>query len=348
MENSQPGKYTRNEILSQPKIWASELTRIESEKRIELPSPEEFDQILFTGCGSPFFLSRWAARECELFTKVFSRAVPASDLLLEPGAWVHDHPKTLLVASSRSAHTTETIRTVKEFQQNGGKSLVITCYPENELSKLTPHVVALPEGQEESVAQTRSFTSMMLGIASWLNGGVPGGFPASLEAAGSRLIAQYSELADRLGMDQSIQRFFFLGSGARYGLANELMLKMKEMSLSYSESFHFLEFRHGPMSMVDDSSLVIGLMNVSDNNYELDLLRDMKKIGARTLAICEDKEIPNNIADATITLQSGLPPLWRAPLYLPIPQLIACERALVKKLNPDRPNNLEAVVVLDE
>ena len=64
-----------------------------------------------------------------------------------------------------------------------------------------------------------------------------------------------------LGENRAINKFFFLGSDALYGIACEAMLKMKEMSLAYSEAYHTLEFRHGPMSMVDGAdSLVIGLI----------------------------------------------------------------------------------------
>ena len=52
--------------------------------------------------------------------------------------------------------------------------------------------------------------------------------------------------------------------------------------------------------------------------------------------------------DHCILLKSGLPPLWRAPLYLPVLQLIAHHRAISKGLNPDAPVNLSSVVVLHE
>ena len=71
--------------------------------------------------------------------------------------------------------------------------------------------------------------------------------------AGRKLIENYQGLAQSIGTAADLDRFYFLGSGPRYGLACELSLKMKEMSLSHSEPFHFMEFRHGPMSMVTDT-----------------------------------------------------------------------------------------------
>ena len=46
-------------------------------------------------------------------------------------------------------------------------------------------------------------------------------------------------------------RFYFLASGPLLGVASEGMLKLKEMSLTSSEAYHAMEFRHGPMSMCD-------------------------------------------------------------------------------------------------
>jgi glucosamine--fructose-6-phosphate aminotransferase (isomerizing) len=63
------------------------------------------------------------------------------------------------------------------------------------------------------------------------------------------------------------------------------MLKMKEMSLSYAEAYHFLEFRHGPMSMVNGSTLIVGLLSQAAYEHELALLREMRGLGARVLAI---------------------------------------------------------------
>jgi glucosamine--fructose-6-phosphate aminotransferase (isomerizing) len=123
------------------------------------------------------------------------------------------------------------------------------------LSQQADFTLMASEAQEHSVAQTRSFTSMLLltqaltavlahneGMLERLHR-----LPDALED----LVSHLGDLPQRLGTDQSIERFFFLGGGPLYGLANEAMLKTKEMSLSQAEAYHPLEFRHGPMSVVD-------------------------------------------------------------------------------------------------
>lgn len=345
-----PGIHTKEEILSQPVVWEKTLERLNALDAALYPNITDYDQVIFTGCGSTYYLSQWAARVCENETGTISRAVPASDLLFSPELWMHSNRKNLLVAVSRSAETTETILALKKFEAGHyGDTVTVTCYPDRELAQLAQSVIGIPDAQEKSVAQTRSFSNMLLGVCWLISKQIPDGLPALFSKVGQVLIDQHSQIAERLGRDQSIQRFFFLGSGALYGLANETMLKMKEMSLSYSECFHTLEFRHGPMSMTDTQSLVIGMIGESSREQQFTLLKEMRSKGARTLGILDtaDPKMEGALNDH-VYLQSGMPELWRAPLYLPILQLIAYERAISKGLDPDNPNNLTAVVVLHE
>lgn len=148
----------------------------------------------------------------------------------------------------------------------------------------------------------------------------------------------HGALAQARGADLSIDRYYFLGSGMRFGLANEISLKMKEMSISHSEPFHVMEFRHGPQTMVGSSTLVVGMIGAANAAQEQAVLSDMRALGGHTLSIGE--------AGCDMTLASGLSDAARAPLYVVVGQLLALEHAVAKGLNPDRPHNLHAVVKL--
>ncbi|MFN8421762.1 MAG: SIS domain-containing protein, partial [Anaerolineae bacterium] len=69
------------------------------------------------------------------------------------------------------------------------------------------------------------------------------------------------------------------------------------------------------------------------------VLREMAARGATIMALAE--------RDAEVVFSSGVPELLRNVLYLPVGQMLGYERSLWRGLNPDRPNNLEAVVRLD-
>lgn len=342
------GRFTLEEIHSQPNIWGKTLKRLEALNPEKYPRLEAYDQVIFTGCGSTYYLSLWAARWAEMRTAVACKAVPASDLILFPEAWVNPLKKNLLVAISRSAETTETIRALREFTNRGlGEAVTITCYPDRELAQLAGSVVSVSDAQEVSIAQTRSFSSMVLG-ANWLiERTVPQNLPEQLSAIAQTVIENYYSVSCKFALNERIQRFFFLGSGPNYGMACEAMLKMKEMSLSYSEAYHFPEFRHGPMSMVDKNSLVIGMLSEAGASMEMGVLHDMQQKGAAILALSPGLALEDPGFDAFIKLHEGLPQGWSTVLYLPLLQLLAFERAMVKKLDPDHPHNLTSVVVLE-
>jgi glutamine---fructose-6-phosphate transaminase (isomerizing) len=331
--------HTYNEIRTQTEAWSQ---AVEIATGIPLPKENDYDQVLFTGCGSTYYLSIAAAALYQELTACPGRAVPAGELLLNPGT-VLTNQKTLLVAISRSGTTTETLRAVEQFKaRKGGDVLVISNY-EEALSNLADVNIVIPKGQEQSVAQTRSFASMYVAVCIFC-ARMAGREDlveamAKLAAVGNSVMNTYESFAKEIAENLDFDRFYFLGSGIRYGLACEVNLKMKEMTLTHSEPFHFLEFRHGPMSMVSQNTVVVGLVSDANRVQEAKVLAEMKTLGATVLALGEN--------DADIRFESGIPESMRSVLYLPVLQLMAFYRSVAKGLNPDRPANLTAVVQLD-
>lgn len=340
------GAATYREITTQTEAWteAIEVVVHHAEALSALWRGESFAHLIFTGCGSTYYLALAAAALFQELTGRPTRGIPASELVLSPASAYPASGRILLVAISRSAETTETIQAVKLFQQQQrGQVITISNYPDRPLAKLGQVNLAMPTGQEYSLAQTRSFASMyvatvalaaLLAERADLSQAIKG-----LPQVGQWLIQQYETLAKTWGSNLNLDRFYFLGSGLRYGLACEVNLKMKEMTLTHSEPFHFLEFRHGPMAMAGPTALVIGLLSEANRRYEAAVLRDVQRLDGQTLTLGE--------TDTDVAFESGLPEPVRNVLYLPVLQLLACHRSLTKGLNPDRPNNLEAVVKLE-
>jgi len=351
---SEPGAHTLREILSQPFVWRESLASFssQSEHLAQFWHQMPPDRFLVTGCGSTYYLSLTAASLFQALTGVPSQARPASELVFFPEWLYPDAQRILLVTISRSGETTETLEAGRAFRQHGGKHiLAITCDSHSSLANSADFVLAADAAQEQSIAQTRSFSSMALltqALAAHLAGQDTSHILAPLPQIGERLISKYRPLASRLGQSQEIDRFFFLGAGFLYGMACEAMLKMKEMSLSYSEAFHPLEFRHGPMSMVDEHSLVVGLVSPEAQQQELAVLQHMHKLGGMILALGELDEPEEIRSFAEIVNLSSAMPAWARPvLYLPVLQLLAFYRALARGRDPDRPHNLQAVIQLD-
>jgi glucosamine--fructose-6-phosphate aminotransferase (isomerizing) len=339
------GDYTRTEILSQPEVWAAALDTIRQQAATlrAFYRDGRYDQLIFTGCGSTYYLALAAASVTQQLVGTPARGVPASEAWLYPGSVYPSGQRTLLVAVSRSGETTETLRAGEAFlAQNRGDFLTLSCYPDKALAHQGTLNLVFPEAQEESVAQTRAFSTLYLATtalaALWAGREDLLGQMEKLPGAGRRLLDTYTDLPVQLGRDEAIDRFYFLGSGPRYGLACELSLKMKEMSLSHSEPFHFMEFRHGPMSMVTPSTLLVGMLSEQNRSREQAVVDEMAQRGARLLVMAE--------SGAEVEFQSGVDEAVRNVLYLPMGQLVAFERSLSKSFNPDRPHNLDAVVRL--
>ena len=341
---------TYREIGSQTEAWAQAL---DVTRHLSLPRADQYQQVIFTGCGSTYYLSLAAAALYQELTGCAARAVPAGELLLNPqtvvsrvvpnGDAIATNPTSLLVAVSRSGSTSETVKAVQNFKDERRGDVVVISNYDRALSLLADVNILIDKGQEESVAQTRSFASMF--VATTAFAARMAGRDELLDAmeklpdAGNSSMGTYEPFAERIGSNLDFDRFYFLGSGIRYGLACEVNLKMKEMTLTHSEPFHFLEFRHGPMSMVNEKAVVVGMLSEANRAHEARVLSEMKSLGGSVASLGE--------TEADVEFRSAVPESVRGVLYLPVLQLMAFYRSVAKKLNPDRPKNLTAVVQLN-
>ena len=342
---AESGIYTQEEIFSQPEAWQAALEVLNNHRQeiISFFQKRRYEQVIFTGCGSTYYLALSAAALFQELSGFPGRAFPASELWLYPRSSYPQKSRVLLIAVSRSGATTETLRACEAFKASGrGELVTLSCYDDQPLASLGNLNLVLPSGAERSVAQTRAFSTLYLAAialaALWYE---PAGLYPELERLPDvccRILERDADLLRGLGRERSLERFYFLGSGPRYGLACELSLKMKEMSLSHSEPFHFLEFRHGPQSMVTGETLVVGLVSQHNRKPELAVLDEMRTRGARIL------NIGDRVAD--VLLEAKLSEVASNLLYLPAGQLLAFERSLDRGLDPDTPHGLSAVVEL--
>ncbi len=336
---------TYSEILTQTDAWQQALEVVaQNREHLQKLFRGSFDRVLFTGCGSTYYLSLAAASIFQELTGLPALGIPASELWLYPETIYVKNAHSLLVAISRSAETTETITAVKEFvKQKKGLVLTITNSGEKPLATMGAINLVVESGQEKSIAQTRAFTSMYVCItaAAAIIAGREDLFEMmhQLPKAGLDLLKTYDLFAKRIGSDLTLDQFYFLGSGPRYGLACEANLKMKEMSLTHSEPFHFFEFRHGPMSMANKATALLAFLSKSHRAMEEKVVREMRQYGVKQILLAD--------SDADIILPNALPESVTNVLYLPVMQLMAYYRSLAKGLDPDRPTHLGAVVKLD-
>jgi glutamine---fructose-6-phosphate transaminase (isomerizing) len=224
-------------------------------------------------------------------------------------------------------------------------TLAITCYPDSSLARQSSEAFVLEAANEASVTTTQSLTSMVL------CGQVLSGIVASdatylkqlqrLPELGRTLIEKCHTLSRRVGEDETISKFAFVGSAAGIGLAREGQLKIKEMTLLPSDSYPILDYRHGPKSNVDDHMLITVLATDRTRKIEFEFLAEMKGLKGRLLVICDraDAEM-RALADYVVEVESGLPDFARDILYMPAIHFLAFYKSLAVGLSPSTPVNL--------
>lgn len=306
------------------------------------------DQVLFTGCGTSFYLASSAAKYYQAVTGEFAVAVPASELFLHTSTIIVPEKKYLLVAISRSGTTSEIILALDHLKGNGNiRTLAMTCNKNTPMAEAADQVIALDHISEQSVVMTQSFTNMLFALQLY----------AAKQSNSSKDLVELKQVSGlvkdtltaenrtkALADDLTKTRFIFLGSGSYNGLAKEATLKLKEMTQTECESYSSLEFRHGPISIVDSSTVVILLAQNETAAYDQDLVKDIQRLGGHVVVI---GPIGNEFqADETIVLTDSINDRNRHAVYMPTLQLLAFQRAIRLGFDPDHPRNLTQVVKL--
>jgi glucosamine--fructose-6-phosphate aminotransferase (isomerizing) len=334
--------YTLQEILNQPISFKQTFNMMEN---YSVKNNEMHEQYLFTGCGTSYYLAIAASRFFQEATNIPSSAVPASELFINPDQVFSSQVQYKVVAISRSGTTSEIVKAVKTIQGKQNISvLAVTCNGNTEMAKLADEVIALDHISEKSVVMTQSFTNMFYALQLY-----------AVKFSNDKKINQLRELPDMMekviqsvdvmkefGENHAFQRVIFLGTGIFFGLAEEACLKLKEMTQTECEAYSTLEFRHGPISIVDSQTLVILLTSEKTKEMDESLIHDVKEFGAYTVAVGSDK--PMHVADKTVNTTADLGDSISAVLVMPFLQMLAFYRAVSLNLYPDKPRNLNQVV----
>ena len=352
--SSTPGAHSLAEILSQPDCWASCLKLLEgsaaAKAAVDLCAVAS--EVIFVGCGSSYYAALSAAAAWGTLTGTRARAVPASEVILYPELTLTGSSNFLPVLISRSGRTSEVLK-VGEFLKNRGvRSLAITCAPGQTLEQLATVTICLTPADEQSTVMTRSFSSMLLAI---LHLAATVAKHKALRADLTRLVEPASAFLKTLPQrlkdfvdSHAFDDYVCLGQGPFFGIACESILKLTEMSVSYGQSFHTLEFRHGPKSIVGPKTLILMLISESGYVAECEVLEEVKKLGGKTLVVANRAGAARKHADLCMETNLDVPEIARMGPYLFCGQLIGLYTGLKKGLNPDQPRHLSRVVLLNE
>jgi glutamine---fructose-6-phosphate transaminase (isomerizing) len=291
---------TEREIASQPDVWRRMLERAPTDG----PRLLGTGRALVMGCGTSAFVANAIATLREANGAGETDWAYASEI---PRGRTYDH----VLAISRSGTTTEVLDALRELPSTTHRVAVVAVDGEitRPLAALVDEVIVLDEADEASVVQTRFPTAVLALARSGLGDAAAPNLPRQAERA----------LAMDVPDPSAYEHFVFLGRGWTVGLADEAALKFREMALAWSESYPAMDYRHGPIALAGDRTLVVTL-----------------------------GELPPGLAEqitatGAVVLGDDLDPLG---------QLVVCQRlalglALARGLDPDHPNRLVRSVVLD-
>ena len=275
------------------------------------------------------------------------------------------HPSVIVL--SQSGETSDTLAALREARHRGQKTLAITNVEESTMAREADLSMPLGAGKEKAIPATKSFTCQLTVLT----------LLAFYEALGRGRLNE-AEIAEEIAELQALpaiiekqlpgwetamaalakkyraaSTFLFLARGIHYAIAREGALKLKEASYVHAEGYPTGELKHGPNALVSDRVPLVILATV-DRSLEgsvlrhqktLQLLREMKKQGAKVIAIANvgDEDVPDLVTDCVY-----VEPVWEylMPIQEVIPlQLFSYFMALEHGVDVDRPRNLAKAVV---
>jgi glucosamine--fructose-6-phosphate aminotransferase (isomerizing) len=346
--------HTLSEILSQPAVWRTSLEELRSSSAFGqvLENAASRKEWLFVGCGTSFYLAEAAASAWTLLTRETARAVPASEVLLFPELAYRPSAQLQAVVISRSGRTSEALRAAQVFAEDKIPTLGITCVRDSMLSRVCDVTFALPSADENSMVMTRSFNSMLLALlhlAASRSSGCT--LTDSVEAVANSVAARihiFNERVEAFAAGHSFADYVFLAQGPFFPIAREAALKVTEMSCSYAQAYHTLEFRHGPKSIVAPDTCLTFFISATGMQAEAEVLAEMKELGGATIAVCNRaSDAVRQSADLLFEFDVSTEELaLLAPFIIPA-QLLGFHTGVRRGFNPDEPRNLSRVVILD-
>ncbi len=313
---------TEQTIVEQFPFWRAALVA-----RQKLPAAPV---TVFVGCGTSYNLALSLAAVANAAGRT-AIAVPGREWVDRPQSYWPDWQSAHVVALSRSGETTETIAAAEASRAAGAFVTGITCAAGSGLAAVSDRVVFAETHPAEGIVMTASASLMLLMGLQLIGIPVDAGVVDAAEAA----LSATDAAADALIAGRS--HFVYLGGGSLYGVALEGALKLLEMSQTFAQAFHPLEYRHGPISLLDERTVGVMLYGDARPDDEALLVGEMRAKGARVIGF-------GGPGDVSISVPVA--PALAGLAALPALQLLGERVAAAKGLDTVAPRHLTKVVML--
>ena len=342
---------TLNSVIKDGQIDLSELGLDEEEIR-------KISQIYVVACGSAYHVGVVAQYVIEDLARIPVRVELASEFRYRKPIL---DPNGLVIIISQSGETADSLAALREAKSKGIRTLAIVNVVGSSIAREADNVFYTLAGPEISVATTKAYSTQLiaaycLAVQFALTRG------EITEEYYTELIAEMQTIPDKirkvLDDKERIQWFaakqanakdiFFIGRGLDYAISLEGSLKMKEISYIHSEAYAAGELKHGTISLLEDNTLVIGVLTQADL-YEK-TLSNMVECKSRGAYLCAITSYGNYNMEDTADFVTYIPKTdahFATSLAVIPLQLMVYYVSVAKGLDVDKPRNLAKSVTVE-
>ena len=357
--------FMMKEIHEQPRAVRDTVRSVVKENAIDLSAlalTPEFVQALDTvhivACGSAYHVGVAAQYVLEDLARLRVRVELASEFRYRRPLL---REKDLVIVISQSGETADSLAALREAKGQGVKTLGIVNVVGSSIAREADNVFYTLAGPEIAVATTKAYSAQL--VACYLLAVEFARLRGQLdEQAYGHLvddIQQLPEKMERVLQDQErIQWFaskfaaagdiFYLGRGLDYATGLEGSLKMKEISYIHSEAYAAGELKHGTISLIENGTLVVGILTQS-SLYEkmLSNLVEVKSRGAYLMGLTTygNYSIEDTV-DFTVYIPKTDEHFTASLAVIPL-QLMGYYVSVAKGLDVDKPRNLAKSVTVE-
>ncbi len=319
---------------------------------------KDVDNVVITACGSAYHVGMVAQYVIEDMARVPVRVELASEFRYRNPILTE---KTLVIVISQSGETADSLAALRQARDLGAHTLAIVNVMGSSIAREADSSFLTLAGPEISVATTKAYSTQLIAMYLFAMAlGEAKGLlePAEIEALIAELVTLPEKIEKILSEKERIQWFaskfasakdvFYLGRGMDYASCMEGSLKLKEISYIHSEAYAAGELKHGTISLIEDGTLVIGVLTQSAL-YEK-TISNIVEVKSRGAYVCGLTSYGNydieDTADFTVfvpkTDEHFAPSLSVIPL-----QLLGYYISVMKGLDVDKPRNLAKSVTVE-
>ncbi|MDO4467168.1 MAG: glutamine--fructose-6-phosphate transaminase (isomerizing) [Bacillota bacterium] len=353
--------FMMKEIHEQPKAVEDSLNSyLKEDNRIEIGLSEEeiaeVDQITIVACGSAWHVGMVGQYVFEDLAKIPVRVELASEFRYRKPLLTKNH---LVIVISQSGETADSLAALRLANDMGVKTSGLVNVVGSSIAREAQHVLYTITGPEIAVATTKAYSAQLIAMYCMaIKFGQVRGVLEDISEYAQQLRSLPQKIQRILDDKERIQWFaakyanakdiFFIGRGIDYAVSLEGSLKMKEISYIHSEAYAAGELKHGTISLIEDNTLLIGILT-QNALYEKTVsnMVECKSRGAYLMGLTsyghyEMEDTANFVVYIPKTDEHFTPSLAIIPL-----QLMGYYVSVAKGLDVDKPRNLAKSVTVE-